>query len=86
MAQSFYLFGRQLAEFTVPSINRCLADVILCCHRVDGGSARFTEDLRYLTFRMLNGFRHTSVPVYLLGVSLSTDAIPNGVTLRLGSK
>jgi hypothetical protein len=73
-------------------MDRRLADVILCCHRVDGSAARFAEDLRYLTFRVVNGFRHIRQPrplhlmKDLLIVSLSTDAILHGVTLSLRSK
>ena len=71
-------------------MDRRLADVILCCHRVDRGAARFAEDLRYLTCRMLNGLCHVVAAAAFKGDllidSLSTDVILHGITLSLRAK
>ena len=58
MAKSPNLFSAQMAESTVPGVDRCHADFILRRGFVDGSLARFTQNLRYLAVRMPNEPRH----------------------------
>jgi hypothetical protein len=58
MAKSPNLLSAQMAEFTVPGVDRCHADLILRRRFVDGGLARFTQNLRYLAVRMRSESGH----------------------------
>ena len=66
VTQSFDLISAQSAEFAVPGINRGLGDVVPSRDVIDGGQARFAQDLYYLAFRkihFLHGYREGPLAV-----------------------
>jgi hypothetical protein len=76
VAKSPNLVSAQLAEFTVPGMDRCRVDLILRRGVVDGSPARFTQNLRYLAVRMRNEPPHMKQRL-----PFPSDSIPS-LTLR----